>query len=716
MLSKLGEIRTQSPIPMPLHYRTCNLCEAMCGLVIDHQEGEIKSIKGDKNDPFSEGFICPKAVALQDIYTDPDRLKQPIKKVNGQWQQIEWDEAFDLASEKLLAIREKYGKEAIGIYQGNPSVHNYGTMLYGRELIHALGIHNKFSATSADQLPHHLASQLMFGHALLIPIPDIDHTKYFLVLGANPMVSNGSLMTAPGMPKRIRDLQNRGGKMVVIDPRKSETAQKADEHQFIYPGSDVFFLIGLLKVLFQKNLINLGEIKEYLQGYEVLTAAIRSFDMETIAAKTGISEQELERIATDFAQAESAVCYGRMGVSTQQHGTLCQWLINVLNLLTGNFDQPGGALFTSPAVDMLSLNGKKGTSHKFNRWQSKVRALPEFGGELPIATLAEEILDVKEGGIKAMITSAGNPVLSAPNGKRLDEAFSQLEFMVSIDIYLNETTQYADLILPPTTGLETDHYDLIFNMFAVRNVTKYSQALFEPEPNTRHDWQIFKALKERIKPSETEEARLKYAKSTPQYLLNQALVYGPYGKEGISLEKLKQHPHGIDLGPLRSSLPHRLFRSKKQLDLAPEYFIEGLQELRKSQGHNAPNLSLIGRRQLRSNNSWMHNSYRLVKGGNRCTLQINPVDAEKRKLLDQSEVIVSSRVGSVTVTLEITDEVMPGVVSLPHGWGHNREGIALSVAQQHAGVSINDLTDELLIDELSGNAAFSGVPVEVKAC
>lgn len=691
----------------------------MCGIVITHENGEIKSIKGDKEDPFSKGFICPKAVALQDIYTDLDRLKKPLKKINGQWNEISWDQAIDEVGEKLLEIKKKHGNSAIGVYNGNPSVHNYGTMLFNSYLVRALGIKNKFSATSVDQLPHHMASQFMFGHALLIPIPDIDRTDFFLVLGANPMVSNGSLMTAAGMPKRIRALQERGGKMVVIDPRRSETAEKADQHFHINPGADVFLLMGMIHVILKEDLHEFENLKKNTKDFDDLKSLLLDFDLNLVELNTSISVADVEKLARDFAEAKSAVCYGRMGVSTQQHGSLCQWLINVLNCITGNFDRAGGALFNTPAVDVVKNTAAKGTMRKFNRWQSKVRKLPEFGGELPVATLAEEILEAGDDRIRAMITSAGNPVLSTPNGQKLDKALESLDFMVSIDIYLNETTRHADYILPPTTGLETDHYDLIFNLFAVRNVAKYSEPLFDGAPDSKQDWQIFKALKKRIRSEKSLTKRWFENWSTPKRLLNLALLSGPYGlfKGGLNLRKLRNKKHGIDLGALQSSVPKRLFTKDKKIDLVPYYFKKGIEELLKqNEESSAGGLRLIGRRHLRSNNSWMHNTERLVKGGERCTLLMHPDDAKERGLENALSVKVASRVGEVQAALEISDEIMRGVVSLPHGWGHNRKGIKMKTAQEHAGVSVNDLTDELFIDQLSGNAALSGVEVKVENC
>ncbi|MEL7005907.1 MAG: molybdopterin oxidoreductase family protein, partial [Bacteroidota bacterium] len=477
----------------------------------------------------------------------------------------------------------------------------------------------------------------------------------------------------------------------------------------------------ILNVIFAEDLVKLP-LKDCVNGLDQLKSAIKDFSPAYVEEVSGFKAENVIKIARDFSNATSAVCYGRMGLSTQEYGGLCQWLGNVLNVVTGNFDSPGGALFNTPALDVVKTTGPKGTMRKFNRWQSKVRGLPEFNGELPSAAMAEEILDAGEHGIKAMITSAGNPVLSTPNGTRLDEAFEKLDFMVSIDIYLNETTRHADYILPPTTGLETDQYDIIFNLFAVRNVAKYSEALFKPSEGAMEDWQIFKSLADRLAPSKGIIKGAVDKMKTPERILDLGLRSGPYGhfKGGLTLKKLKNSPHGIDFGPLQPSLPGRLFTSDKKIDLAPEIFIEDLARLaanvKKDQGQSTGSeLSLIGRRHLRSNNSWMHNSERLVKGGDRCTLLMNPLDAEKRELEDKQEVEVRSRVGSVRVSLEVSEEVMPGVVSLPHGWGHHRKGVGWKVAANHAGQSINDLTDHLMVDELTGNAAFSGVPVQVES-
>ena len=679
----------------------------MCGLVITHEGKEVKSIKGDKEDPFSKGFICPKAVALKDIYADPDRLKFPLKREGNNWQQISWKEAFDLVAQKLKDTQSKYGHNAVGYYQGNPSVHNLGSMLFGGNFFRSLRTQNAFSATSVDQLPHHYAAQFMFGHFLMVPVPDIDRSQYFLVLGANPVASNGSMMSAAGMPDRMRKLQQRGGKIVVLDPRRSETADKADEHLFIHPGKDVYFLACVLHVIFEEGLTS-NELPIWVEGFDKLPELFKRFDPETTSLITGIDAGVIRRVAREFAGAESAVCYARMGASTQEHGTLCQWLSNVLNIATGNLDRAGGTMFTTPAVDVVKGRRNRSTQHKYNRFQSRVRGLPEFNDELPVASLAEEILTPGENQIRAMVISAGNPVLSTPNGTQLEKALTQLDFMVSIDIYLNETSRLADVILPPQTGLESDHFDIVFNNLAVRNVAKYSKALFEGEKGSKADWEIFKELTNRMQERSLKDKLLDHL-HTPQRYLNEALQRGNHN---LSVKKLMAHPHGLDLGPLVPQLPERLLTENKKVDLVPELFTTELKAL--SLSPPAPNgLQLIGRRHLRSNNSWMHNSHRLVKGPERCTLLIHPKDAEKHGIVQGDRVKVSSSKGEVALPAELSETMMPGVVSIPHGFGHHRKGTAWRTAEAYAGVSINDLTDERLLDTISGNTAFSGVPVAV---
>ncbi len=697
-----------------LHYRACHLCEAICGLAIETESDEggvprIRSIKGDPQDSFSRGHVCPKAVALQDIQDDPDRLRQPLRRVGSEWQPIGWDEAFALVASRLGEIRERHGNDAVAVYQGNPSVHNYGLMTHSNYFLGLLKTRNRFSATSVDQLPHHLVSQQMYGHGLLIPIPDIDHTDFMLVLGGNPLASNGSIMTVPDVEKRLKALKARGGRLVVVDPRRSETAAIADRHLFIRPGQDAALLLGILNTLFEENLGRPTLLP--VDGLERVREAVAAFDAESMSARCGVPAESIRQLARDFAAAERAVCYGRMGVSTQAFGTLCQWLVQLINLVTGNLDRVGGALCTSPALDLVAST----SGGHFGRWRSRVSGLPEYGGELPVAALAEEILGEGEGQVRALVTVAGNPVLSTPNGRRLEQALDGLEFMLSIDLYINETTRYADLILPPTAPLEHDHYDTTFNVFAVRNVTRFNEAVLPRPEGALHDWEIFVGLARAFAARNGLELK---PTLEPQQMIDLGLRAGAYGDRSehrLSLATLREHPHGIDLGPLRPNLAPRLKTAGQRIQAAPPLFVDDLQRFVAQPLPASDQLLLIGRRHVRSNNSWMHNYHRLVKGKPRHQLLMHPRDLEGRGLVDGQRVRVRSRVGSVEVEVAASSEMMPGVVSLPHGWGHARPGVQLAIARAQAGVSANDLTDERHLDLLSGNAALNGLPVEVEA-
>ncbi|WDY59107.1 molybdopterin oxidoreductase family protein [Pseudomonas sp. PSKL.D1] len=697
-----------------LHHRACHLCEAICGLNIEvsHEaDGQalISSIKGDPLDPFSRGHICPKAVALQDIQNDPDRLRGPHKRVGDQWLAIGWEEAFALAADRLWAVQQAHGRNAVAVYQGNPSVHNYGLMTHSNYFLGLLKTRNRFSATSVDQLPQHLTSHLMYGHGLLLPIPDIDHTDFMLILGGNPLASNGSIMTVPDVEKRLKALRARGGRLVVVDPRRSETAAMADRHLFVRPGGDAALLCGLLNTLFEEGLARGSHLQ--VNGLQQVREAIAPFSAEAVSAHCGIEAVEIRQLAREFAASDKAVCYGRMGVSTQSFGTLCHWLVQLINLVTGNLDRVGGALCTEPAVDLVATT----SGGHFNAWQSRVSALPEYGGELPVAALAEEMLTPGEGQIRALVTVAGNPVLSTPNGRQLDTALEGLDFMLSIDLYINETTRHADLILPSTSALENDHYDSTFNLLAVRNVTRFNRAILSKPQGALHDWEIFVGLARAF--AERAELELKPT-IPPSQMIDRALRMGPYGEaseHSLSLQALDEHPHGLDLGPLRASLGKRLATASKAVEAAPGVLLADLQRLAMQAPPAPGELLLIGRRHVRSNNSWMHNFHRLVKGKPRHQLLMHPQDLQQRHLQDGQRVRIRSRTGILEVDVQASEEMMPGVVSLPHGFGHGRQGVQLQVAGAQPGVSANDLTDERLRDEVSGNAALNGVPVQVEA-
>lgn len=693
------------------HLRTCNICEAMCGLEIKHQGNEILSIKGDKEDPFSQGHICPKAVALQDFYSDKDRLKTPLRKTADGWQEVSWKDALDEIATRFRGIQESHGNNAVGVYLGNPNAHNFGNAIMLPQFFKALGTNNRFSSASADQLPHHVASNYMLGAGMLIPVPDIDHTDFMLIIGANPIVSNGSLMTAPGVGKRLKAIQERGGKVVVVDPRRTETAKKADQHLFIRPETDALLMLALVHTLFEEQRVDFGHLESMIEGADRLADAVKPYSPETVANACGIDANIIRQLARDLTDAKSAVCYSRMGASTQSFGGLCQWLNNVLNILTGNFDRRGGAMFPQPAFDLLQ--GRKGKTSSYGRYESRVRKLPFFNSEFPVATMADEILTPGDGQIRAMITIAGNPVLSAPGGAKLDEAFQTLDFMVSVDIYLNETTRHADIILPSTTGLEVSHFDVFFNSFAVRNTAKFSEPLFEKTIDQKHDWEILRDLSLHLTGRDDDGV-------TPEMMLDGGLKQGAYGKDGMSLEKLRATPHGLDLGPLQPCLEQRLQTEDGRIHIAPQLYLDDLQRLNdagllEATGQGDYPFAMISRRLPRSHNTWTQNSHRLVKGKDPCTLQIHPEDAERLGLTEGQTALVSSPVGSIQLPIEIDGDMFAGVVSIPQGWGHNRQNTAMNVAQGQPGVSINDITDSQRVDVLTGNAAFNGTRVSVAA-
>jgi anaerobic selenocysteine-containing dehydrogenase len=702
---------------------TCMLCEAVCGIVVETEGDRVLSVRGDPDDPFSRGHICPKAAALRDLSEDPDRVREPLRRQGDSFVPVSWDSALDEAAERLAAIQKEHGRDAVGLYVGNPTVHSYSALLAFPMFAKLLGGHSRYSATSVDQLPHMLTALEMFGHQLAMPVPDVDRTSFLLMLGANPLVSNGSLMTAGGIGPRLEALRARGARFVVVDPRRTETAEVADTHLFIKPGGDAYLLLGLLHVVFAEKLERLGDVADITDGLDAVRAIAARFPPERVAERTGIAADTIIDLAREFARAPRATCYGRIGVCTQEFGGLAAWLVQVLNTVTGNLDSPGGAMFPTPAADLVMTANLMGERGHFGVWKSRVRGLKEFGGELPVSVLAEEIETPGEGQLRALVTHAGNPVLSTPNGARLEKALAKLDFMVSIDIYVNETTRHANLILPTSVGLERDHYDLAFYALAVRNAARYVKAAIPAPPGVREDWEVLLDLAIKLhkagggKQSTATYAAVRALRAVgPRRSLDVLLRTGPHGKlfGGLSLSALEKQPHGVDLGPLEPRL--RQILGKRRITLAPETLVADLPRLEDALGRASNGgLTLIGRRALRSNNSWMHNSLRLVKGPVGCTLLMHPEDAAARGLSDGKRVKVRSRVGEVEVPLQVTDEMARGVVSLPHGWGHTRQGANLSVAAAHAGASINDITDPAHIDVLSGNAGLSGVPVEVVA-
>ena len=734
------------------HYRICPLCEACCGLEVQTQGNKVLSIRGAKADVFSAGYICPKGYALKDLHEDPDRLRTPLIKRDGRFIPASWDEAFDEIERRLPPVLAANGRDAVAVTVGNPSAHKFGLLLYFTRLAKALGTKNLYSASTLDQMPKQLSSGLMFGHWLSIAVPDIERSQWLLVIGANPAVSNGSLWTVPDFRGKAKALRARGGKLIVIDPRRTETAELADAHHFIRPGSDVFLLAAMAHTLFDEGLVRLGRLSEHVNGLDTLHEALLPFAPEAVAARCAIDAAIIRGLARELAAAKAACVYARIGSCTQTFGTLASWLVDVLNVLSGHLDAPGGAMFPRAAAFAQNTSGRPGVGRGVStgRHHSRVSGAPEVWGELPMTLLAEEIETPGAGQVRALITIASNPVLSSPGGPRLARALEGLDFMVSLDIYLNETTQHADVILPGHSPLEDSHYDVAFPQLSHRNHARYSAPVFTANANHPPEWQVLLRLAAIAKGQGAEAdvlalddelvgadvAKVAGAGAAavlqqvaplrgPERLLELSLRGGPYGDQfgdqfgakpgGLTLARLKATPGGIDLGALTPRIPEVLRTESGRIELAPPMLLADLPRALAALHEPAPELVVIGRRDVRSNNSWMHNLPTLAKGPNRCTALVHPDDAARARLPDGGRARLSGPHGSVEIEIEVSDAMMPGTVCLPHGWGHHERGTQLSVAAARPGVNLNVLLDEKQRDPLSGNAVLSGVAVALLA-
>ena len=711
-------------------FRTCTLCEACCGLRFEVDGDRIVSVRPDANDPISKGYACPKGIAIAAVHDDSDRLRTPMRRTAaGSFEPIGWDAALDLAADGLRRVIDRHGRDAVAIYWGNPVIHNHGALLVRAGLNRALGTRNVYGAGSQDVSPRFGASYHLYGCSLSVPVPDIDRTDFFLCVGANPLVSNGSVMTAPDMRGRLRALQQRGGTLVVVDPRRSETARIADRHVPIRPGGDAAFLLAIAAVIVRSGAALIGSIRAMTQGWDAIETRLRALDLDACAQVSGVPRETIEAIAHAFAVAKTSVAYSRVGVCNARFGTLATYATDLLNLVAGRLGAIGGAMFPTPALDasqVLRLPGMDGQA----RWHTRVRGLPETMGEMPSAALAEEIETPGEGQIRALVTFAGNPVLSAPNGRRIDTALAQLEFRVAIDLYVNETTRHADLILPPAWTLAAEHFDLLFPLFSVRNAVRASPQVVEAAPDERHDWEILLGLAERLgggpfgMPVLDRLARLAKRfgwRWTPDSTIDLMLRTGPHGdrflpwSDGLSLRKLRRAAHGIDLGPLEPGVARRVRRRGGKVQIAPAPLLAAWNSMEQSFAERRTDaLLLIGRRDVRSNNSWMHNIPALANGSERCVLHLHPKDAAPRGVSDGDEVVMESRVHSGVVRACVTEDVMPGVVSLPHGWGHAPSARWQRVAAARPGVSANDWTDDGAVEGVVGQSILNGVPVQVR--
>ncbi len=727
------------------HYRICPLCEACCGLEVKTDGARVVAIRGAERDVFSQGYLCPKGVSLKDLHEDPDRLRTPLVKRDGVFVEASWDEAFAEIERRLLPLHREHGADAVALSIGNPAAHKVSLLAYTPRLVKALGSRNVFSASTLDQMPKQLSAGLMFGHWLSIPLPDIERCDYLLILGANPMVSNGSLWTVPDYRGKAKAMRARGGRIVVVDPRRSETAAAADEHLPIRPGGDTLLLAGIAHTLFDEGLVNLGRLAPHVNGLDEARAAVAPFPPEATAAGCDIPAETQRRLARDLAEAKRAAVYGRIGTCTTRFGTVNSWLVDLLNVLTGHLDREGGAMFAKAAAFAPNTQGKPGNGKGVTtgRRQSRVSGAPEVFGELPITVLAEEIQTPGAGQVKALITIASNPVLSAPGGPRIAKALEQLDFMLSLDIYVNETTRHADVILPGLSPLEDLHFDVAFPQLSHRNHARFSGPVFNAAAGTPQEWQTILKLCALLEgrgtgvdvaqlDDEAIEADVRRFAGDqtpamlaalqpwrgPERLIDLQLRIGPYGDQfgrqpgGLNLAKVKAASTvdggGVDLGALQPRIPEVLRTPSGKIELAPPAVLADLAHVK---AEPAPAFSLIGRRDTRSGNSWMHNLPILAKGPERCTLLVRPGDAERLGLGKFAK--VKSSVGELVARVERSADMSLGVVSLPHGWGHDLDGVKLGVARERPGVNMNALLDDTARDPLSGNAVLSGIAVHI---
>ena len=711
-------------------HRVCTLCEANCGLSFEVENDRILQVRPDHDDPFSQGFACPKGIAIARVHDDPDRLRTPVKRTPaGDFEPISWPEALELAAQGLARVRDTHGRNAVATYWGNPIIHNHGALLLRAAVIRALGTRNNFGASSQDTSPRFATSYYLYGSSLLAPIADLDRTQFLLCVGANPVVSNGSVMTAPNVRARIRAIRERGGKVVLIDPRRTETAREADEHVPVRPGTDAGVLLAMSAILVREGLAPLARIREQTTGWDEVERRLRALDLDACAHASGIPLDTIARLARELAAAPSGVAYSRIGVCNGHFGTLGTYATDLLNVVAGRLGEVGGAMFTTPAIDITRVTAMLGDGHA--RFRSRVRGLPETIAELPSAVFADEIETPGEGQVRGLFTFAGNPVLSVPNGKRLDTALGTLDFMVSVDLYVNETTRHANVILPPSWTLAEEHFDLLFPLISVRNVVRRSPPVVEAGPDDKHDWEILLDIARRLGGGPTgvpavdavlnlgERLGMKWS---PRPTIAFLLRTGEYGdrflpwRDGLNMRSLERAEHGIDLGPLRPGVAHRVKHPGGKVALAPKVILDEWDALERSltadEGRERP-LLLIGRREQRTNNSWMHNVPAMVSGSERCLLLMHPDDAAARGVADGERVVLSSRVHRGEVRLRVTDEMAPGVVSLPHGWGHAPSARWQKVAGQTPGVSANDWTDETVTENVVGQSVLNGVPVEV---
>ena len=663
---------------------------------------------------------------MEEVVNDHDRVLKPLRrKRDGSFEEVSWESALSDISARLSDVLDEHGKESVAWYMGNPGAFSYSHTLWAKGFLDAIGSPHYYTAGSQDVNNRFAASALLYGSPLVVPIPDLRRTDFLLMVGANPLVSHGSVLSAPRVREQLLGLEKRGGRVVVVDPRRSETA-KQFEHLPIRPDADAWLLLSLLQVVLDEGLADRGWLAEHAKGADELERLVAGHSPEDTESRTGVPADRARELARAFAEAPSAAAYGRTGSCLGRFGTLVSFLLDALNAVTGNLDSPGGAVFGRPPIALDDVAERVGLA-SYGKTRARFGDFPDVIGNLPASLLPREIETPGARQVKAMFVSAGNPVLSVPDGDAMERALGKLDLMVALDFYVNETTKHADYVLPTTTLYERDDVPIAFLGFFSQPFIQTTERVIEPRGESRQEWEIIDDLSRRMGlapysiPALRAAAKLGF-RPTPQRLVDLLLRTGPKGdlfgarRGGLSLDELRKHPHGLLLGEEIETgvLGDKVRHKGSRVHLAPPEIVEEMTRAESSNGDDpAYPLRLIGLRELRSHNSWMHNAPMLMRGGRVQALRVHPDDAAACGLEDGGEVSVESKSGAVTVPVKVTDEMMPGAVALPHGWGH-RGGWKL--ANEHAGANVNLLasSDPEDLERLAGMAHLNGIPVRLE--
>jgi anaerobic selenocysteine-containing dehydrogenase len=706
----------------------CRICEVYCGVIATVEDGRVTRLRPDKDHVLSRGYACPKGVTFHQVTHDPDRVLHPMKRDGTSWQRISWEQAVAEIGTRLKRIRAEHGPDAIALYTGNPAGYSYSHRIFSSNFIDAVGSRNSFGAGSQDNLGDFLASKFLYGASFLQPVPDLAGTRFALVVGTNPVVSQGTLMHVVDAKRRLTEIRERGGRVVVLDPRRTETARLASEHVFIRPESDAFLFLAMIRTILDEGLAADAVLARHVEDLSWLRAAVERHTPELAAARTGIDAGTIRRLARELAVTDGACAFGR--VVCGRYGTLAAWALEVLNLVAGNLDRPGGMVFSDALVDMVGIVERLGRD-QYGRHRSRIGDYPELLGELPSGILADEITTPGPGQIRALVVTAGNPVLSIPNGQALAAAMEQLELSVALDFYLSETAARCDYVLPTTTYLEREDFPIFHAQLQTEPYAQWTEPVIPPQGEAKQEWEIFSLLSEsmgvpflnsRLATALRRLLRLVGRDFSPRWIMDAMIRLGPRGDRflpwstGFNLTKLAAAPHGVRLGEVATGVLARKLRTPDRRIHLRRPEIEGelgrlARETAQPESPDFP-LRLIGRRDPRSNNSWLHNVPKLMQGDRCRRLRVNPDDAARLGLHDGGRAVIRSRVAALDVEVRVTDEVMPGVVCLPHGWGHDSP--RNRVATRDPGPNCNALVDERDIEPLAGMSRLNGMPVRVE--